>query len=280
MKNVVKKAVLPIAGLGTRFLPLSKTFPKELWPLINRPIIDYIVEEAKNSGAKEIVFVLSKEKKIILDYFKANHRVEKVLKERGKKDLLKQLREVENNYRSLSFSAVMQKKPLGDGHAILQARNKVGQEPCLISFGDDLVVSKTPCLRQLSSVFQKYGQPVVALKRVPREKISSYGVVQAKKLGPRLYQIERIVEKPKARLAPSNLAVVGKYILTPQVFSYLGKAKLSFRGEIILAETLEKMIQDGIMIYGYEFEGKWLECGNLHSWLKSNLFLAKKLKLF
>lgn len=260
-------------------MPLSKTFPKELWPLINRPIIDYIVEEVKKSGAKEIVFVLSEEKKIILDYFKANPKVERVLKERGKKDLLRQLREIEKNYRGLSFSAVLQREPLGDGHAILQAKGRVGREPVLVSFGDDLVVSKIPCLRQLVEVFQKHSGPVVALKRVPREKISSYGVVQAKKLGNHLYQIEKIVEKPKASQAPSDLAVVGKYVLTPDVFRYLAKARPSFRGEIILAETLEKMIQNGIMVYGYEFEGEWLECGNIPNWLKSNLFLAKKLKL-
>lgn len=276
----IKKAVLPIAGLGTRFLPLSKAFPKELWPLLDRPVIDYIVEEVKDSGAKEVIFVVSPEKKILRDYFKPNPKMEKVLRERGKLDLLKELKEGEKRWQKLSFSFVLQRRPLGDGHAIRLSRKIVGREPCMVSFGDDLVVSKTPCLLQLARVFQKYGQPVIALKRVPREKVSLYGTVAVKKIGPKLYQIQKIVEKPKMAKAPSNLVIVGKYILTPEVFNYLEKAKPSFRGEIILAETFKKMIEDGKMIYGCEFEGQWLECGNPRDWLKSNLSLAKKLKLF
>ena len=271
-KTVVKKAVLPIGGLGTRFLPLSKVFPKELWPLIDRPVIDYIVKEAKDSGAKEIIFVISPEKKIILDYFKTRPEIGKVLKKRGKVKLLKSLK----SWQDIKFSYVVQKEPLGDGHAILQAKKKTKKEPVMVSFGDDLVVSRIPCLLQLARVFQKYRQPVIALKRLPKKKISSYGVVKAKKVGPRLYQIKGIVEKPKTKNAPSNLAVVGKYILTDEVFEYLEKARPEFRGEIILAQTLEKMIKDGKIIYGYEFEGEWLECGNVEKWLKSNIFLARQ----
>ena len=274
----IKKVVLPLAGLGIRFLPLSQTFPKELWPLLSRPVLDYIVEEAKESGIKEIIFVLSPKKKIILDYFRSNPRLEKILAQRGKKDLLEYLRSEKNKYRGISFSVAWQKKPLGDGDAIRRA--KVGREPFAVSFGDDLIFGKKPALAQLMKVFEKYGQPVVALQKVSRDRISSYGIVEAKKIGPRLYLLKKIVEKPGAKEAPSRLAVVGKYVLTPQVLDFLNQAKAGFRGEVILAETLEKMIERGIMIYGCEIEGRWLECGNVKSWLQSNLFLAKKFKLF
>lgn len=274
----IRKAVLPLAGLGTRFLPLSQTFPKELWPLLSRPVLDYIVEEAKESGIKEIIFVLSPEKKIILDYFKGNPRLEKILAKLGKKDLLEYLKSEKRKYRGISFSVAWQKKPLGDGDAIRQA--KVGREPFAVSFGDDLVFGPKPALAQLMKVFEKYGQPVVALQKVSRDRVSSYGIVEAKKIGPRLYLLKKIVEKPEAKKAPSRLAVVGKYVLTPQVLDFLNRAKAGFRGEVILAQTLKKMIEKGIIIYGYEFEGQWLECGNVKSWLRSNLFLAKKLNLF
>lgn len=245
----------------------------------DRPVIDHIVEEVKNSGAREVVFVISPEKKILRDYFKSNLKIERILKERGKLDLWRELKAGEKKWQKVSFSFVLQKKPLGDGRAIFQARSRVGRNPVMVSFGDDLVISKTPCLRQLAQIFQKYGKPVLALKRVPKEKVGLYGAVAVQKVGPRLYQIRQIVEKPKRSQAPSNLVVVGKYILTPEVFDYLGRAQPSFRGEIILAETFKKMIEDGKMIYGYEFEGRWLECGSIPNWLKSNLFLAKKLNL-
>jgi len=272
----IKKAIIPIAGLGTRFLPLSKVVPKELWPLADRPVIQYIVVEAKTSGISEIIFVISPEKKVVLDYFTKNQKIEKILRDRKKNSLLAELKNLEEISKNLSFSYVFQKKPLGDGHTILQAAKIVGQEPYAALWADDVVDSEVPCLLQLAKIFKTCQNPVLALCRLPKEKISAYGVVGVEKIASRLYKIKKIVEKPLPEEAPSDLAIVGKYILTPEVFDYLGKAKPSEKGEIFLSEILDKMIKDGKIIYGYEFEGKWLECGNKTDWLKSHLYLSLK----
>lgn len=270
------KVIIPIAGLGTRFLPLSKVVPKEFWPLVDKPVLQYIVEEAKNSGISEIIFVVNSEKKIVLDYFKKSLKLEKILKQRKKNYLLTELRNLENLCQEISFSSVIQKKPLGDGHAILQAESKVKGESVGVLFADDVVDSKTPCLAQLLKVFKTCQRPVLALSRVPKEKIPFYGIVEVEKIAHRIYKIKKIVEKPKPEEAPSDLAIAGKYILTPDVFEELKKAKPGKKGEVILAEVLDKELRDGKIIYGYEFEGKWLECGNKTDWLKSNFYLTLK----
>ncbi|MDP3093797.1 MAG: sugar phosphate nucleotidyltransferase [bacterium] len=275
-RNPIKKAVLLVAGLGTRFLPLSKVFSKELWPLLNRPIIDYIIDEIKRSGIKEIVFVISPENKALRDYFRRNRKAEKILKERGKKEILRDFQKHQRSFKGLSLSFVCQKEPLGLGHAILQAKSKVGKEPFIVCYNDDVIISDTPCLSQLIKVFKEYGKAVVAIKRVPKERVGLYGSLKVKKVGPRLYQIKGIIEKPKLGQAYSNLVLDGRYLLTADVFNYLGKPESFFQGEIILANALEEMIKAGIIVYGYEFEGKWLECGTVQTWLKSNLFLAKR----
>jgi len=280
-ENRVKKVVIPIAGLGTRFLPLSKILPKELWPLVDKPVIQYIVEEAKNSGVCDIIFVISPEKRVVLDYFKKYYlqkapHLEKTLKDRKKQGLLKELVNLEELCRDLNFSFVLQKKPLGDGHAILQARDLVGDEPFGVLFGDDIVDSKVPCLLQLDKIFKTCQKPVVALQRVPKERISSYGVVGVEKIANRLFKIKKFVEKPAPEAAPSDLAIVGKYILTPEVFDYLKKTKPTKTGEIILANTFAKMIEDGKMIYGYEFDGEWLECGTKDGWVQCNFQVSLK----
>lgn len=273
---MIKKAIIPIAGLGTRFLPLSKVVPKELWPLVDKPVLQYIVEEVKNSGISEIIFVINAEKKFVLDYFRKSPRMEKILKERKRNHLLADLRNLENMCKDISFSSVVQQKPLGDGHAILQAANEVKEESVGVLFADDVVDSKIPCLAQLLKVFKTCQKPILALYRIPKEKLSFYGIVQVEKITNRIYKIKKIVEKPKVEEAPSDLAIVGKYILTPEVFDELKGAKPGKRGEIILAEVLDKMLRDGKTIYGYEFEGKWLECGNKTHWLKSHFYLSLK----
>jgi len=277
----IKKAIIPIAGLGTRFLPLSKVLPKELWPLVDKPIIQYIVEEVKQSGISEIIFVISPEKKIVFDYFQKYYlqpapRLEKSLRERNKFPLLEELKNLEELCQNLSFSFVFQKKPLGDGHAVFLAKNLINETPVAVLFGDDIVVSKTPCLLQLIKVFKTCQKPVVALQRVPKERVSFYGIVGVEKIANRLYKIKKIAEKPSLEEAPSDLAIVGKYILTPEVFEYLKKAQPSKSGEIILAKALDKMAQDGKIIYGYEFEGEWLECGTKNGWLECHFFLSSK----
>lgn len=274
--NEVKKAIIPIAGLGTRFLPLSKVAPKELWPLVDRPVIQYIVQEAKLSGISEIIFVVSPEKKIVLDYFKQSPELEKILKERKRNHLLSELRELEEMSQGISFSFVLQKKPLGDGHAILQARNLLKGESFAVLFADDVVDSKTPCLLQLLKVFKTCQKPVISLQKVPREKLSFYGIAGVEKIAHRLYKVKKIIEKPLPEQSPSDLAIVGKYVLTPEIFDYLQKAKPGKRGEIILAETLDRMLRDGKIIYGCEFEGKWLECGNKPAWLETFFYFSLK----
>ncbi len=274
---MVKKAILPIAGLGTRFLPLSKELPKEFWPLADLPVIQYIVEEAVNSGVEEIVFVISPEKKMIVDYFGDSPKVEKVLKERNKTSLIDKLDEFRDKFKDVKFSHVIQKTPLGDGHAILQAEASIGEEPCGVLFGDDVVHAPKPCLEQLAEVYKTCQKPVLAIRRVPKEMIPSYGILEVEKIANRFYKIKKIVEKPALEDAPSDFAIVGKYVLTPSVFDYLKKGGKPVKGkEMILADAFERMIGDGKTIYGYEFEGDWLECGNKVNWMKSHLFLSLK----
>ncbi len=274
---MIEKVVLPIAGLGTRFLPLSKELPKEFWPLVDRPVVEYIIEEAIETGAKEIIFVISAEKKMIVDYFQGSLKIEKILKERNKASLINELEKFKKKFSGITFSSVQQKAPLGDGHAILQAKKYVQDISCGVLFGDDIVCGEKPCLAQLAEVFKTCQKPVIAIKRVSREMIPSYGILEVEKIANRFYKIKRIVEKPSLEEAPSDFAIVGKYILTPSVFEYLEKRKKPVKGkEMILADIFQEMIKDGKTIYGYEFEGDWLECGNKINWLKSNFFLSLK----
>jgi len=273
----IKKAIIPLAGAATRFLPLSKVVSKELWPLVDIPIIQYIIEEAKNSGIQEIIFVLNPENKKVLDYLKPSPKIEKILKERKKESILAEMKNFEELFKNISFSYVLQKKPLGDGHAILQTAKLIGEEPVACMFGDDVIESKIPGILQLAKIFKTCQKSVVALYRPSKDKIPQYGIVAVEKIANRLYKIKKIIEKPSLEEAPSDLAIVGRYILTPEVFDYLKKAKPTKRGEIILAEVFNnQMLRDGKVIYGYEFEGNWLECGDKIRWLKSNLYFSLK----
>lgn len=276
MSKEIKKAIIPIAGLGVRFLPLSKSVPKELWPVIDIPMLQHVIKEAKDSGIEKIIFVASPDKKIVLDHFKESPAIEKMLKERKKDQILKTVREFHETLKDISFSQVLQQKPLGDGHAVLQAAKLIGDEPCAVLFADDIVDSDTPCLLQLSKIFKTCEKPIISLYRLPAEKLYLYGIVAVEKIANRLFKIKKIIEKPSPEEAPSDLAIVGKYILTPEVFEYLKKTTPDKTGEIRLAGAFDKMIKDGKMVYGYEFEGKWLECGNKLDWLKSNIYLSLK----
>ncbi len=279
-KSVIKKVIIPIAGLGTRFLPLSKAVAKETMPLVDMPIIQYLVEEAKNSGVEEIIFVINKEKKFILDYFKNDPVLKKLLQQRKKTQELQELEKLENLIKSLKISVVYQEKPLGDGHAILQAASKAKNEPVGVLFGDDIVESETPCLQQLANIYKTCQQPVLSLCSVPKEKLSGYGVVNVDKIARRVYKVKKIVEKPASGKEPSDLAVVGKYILTPEVFNFLKSTKPTDKGEIILAKALDDMLQAGKSIYGHEINGKWLECGTKLDWLKTHAYLSLRSPLF
>jgi len=271
----VKKAIILAAGLGTRFLPLTKALPKELLPLVSQPMISYAVREAKASGISSIVFVLSDRNKMILDFFKKDLRLEKILRKRNKKEILKELKRINEEFAEISFSSSWQPEPRGDGDALLRVRRGTG-EPTAVLFPDDIVEAKTPAILQLAKIFRTSEKPVVGLKKVSKEKLPSYGVVEVEKIAHGLYKIKDIIEKPSLEEAPSDLAIVGRYILNSTAFDYLRKTGPNENGEIILAEALKKMLKDGKIVYGCELEGEWLECGNKAGWLKSNLYLCLK----
>ena len=272
----IKKVVIPIAGLGTRFLPISKTLPKEFLPLNSKPVIHYIVEEALEAKVKDFIFIISPEKKevfrnYILEYFQGEKKeLIKVLKERGQKKAI----EILKNIPKIKFHSVLQKKRKGDGDAILKVEKFLKNEPFLVLFGDDLSFGKESFPLQLVKRFKKYKKPILCLYRMKRKLLSAYGVPRVKKIGERIYKILDIIEKPRKN-PPSNFAIVGNYILTPEIFSFLKKTPLQ-NGELILANALKKMVKEGKEILGLEVKGKWLECGDLEKWMKSFLFLAKK----
>jgi len=276
----VKKAIIPVAGLGTRFLPLSLALSKEFFPLVDKPIVQYIVEEMKKSGIQEIVFIINPKQKMILNYFSGNSELEKILIKRKKERELKELKEFEESIAGLTISYAIQKNPSGDGHALLQAAKLVANEPVAVSFGDDVIDSPVPAIEQLVNVFKTSNAPVVALKALSQDKIPSYGSVAVEKIADRLYKIKKIIEKPDPSEIESNLVIVGKYVLTPDVFDYLKKATPSKKGEIILGEVFDKMLNDGKTVYGYEVKGEWLECGDKLKWLKSFLYFSLKDPVF
>ncbi len=275
--STIRKAIIPVAGLATRFLTLSKAIPKELLPLVDQPAIQYLLNEIVGSGInKDIIFVVRPKKKNVLEYLERSLELEKILIERKEKDILKELEKLNQISKNVSILSASQKYPLGDGHAIMQASNFIGKEACAVLFPDDIIDSKIPCLAQLINVFKTCQKPVIALKKKPKDEISSYGVVEVEKIANRFYKIKKIVEKPSAEVAPSDLAIAGRYIITPEVFGYLKKTQPTKKKEIILANALNDMVEDGNIIYGYEFEGDWLECGSKIGWLKSNFHLCLK----
>lgn len=272
----IKRAIIPVAGLGTRFLPLSLVLSKEFFPLGDKPIIQHILEEMRASGITEIVFVVSPKQKMILNYLKKQPELEKLLQKRKKEALLSELKEFEALFDGISISYATQKQPLGDGHALAQAYKVMHQGPVAVSFGDDVVYGAEPAARQLIAIFKTCNAPVIALKSVPAEIVPAYGNVVVEKISSNLYKIKKIVEKPKPNEIKSNLVIVGKYVLTPTVFDYLKKAEPSEKGEIILGEVFNKMLDDGNPVYGCEVKGEWLECGDKLKWMKSFMYVALK----
>ncbi len=272
---MVKKVVLPIAGLGTRFLPISKTVPKEFLPLNAKPVIHYIVESALQAKAKEFIFVISPEKRKVFQNYVRSYFLEgkkeviALLEKKGLKKEAEELKKVPK----IKFRVALQKIPRGDGDAILKAEKFVKKEPFLVMFGDDVSFGKKSFAAQIVEVYKKYKKPVLSLYKKPKSELSAYGVPKVKKLTSRVYRILDIVEKPKEN-PPSSFALVGNYVLTPEIFSYLKRAE-TFKGEIILANALKAMLKDGKEILGYHVEGTWLECGDLKKWIESFLFLSR-----
>src|SRR4051794_20922285 len=273
----VRKAVFPAAGLGTRFLPATKAQPKEMLPLVDKPLIQYGVEEAIHSGVQNIIIVTGRGKSAIEDHFDVSFELEQLLESRNKKDLLSIVRGVSD---MINVSYVRQKEALGLGHAVLRARELVGPEPFSVILSDDIIDSEVPALRQLLDVYEFYGASVVALMEVPPDMISAYGVVDAEPVSHngsknRLYRIRNMVEKPKASDAPSNLAIIGRYILTPEIFNSIDDVQPGSGGEIQLTDALKHLLRSR-PIYGYKFEGTRYDAGDKLGFLKATVEFALK----
>jgi len=268
---IVRKGVFPAAGLGTRFLPATKAQPKEMLPIVDKPTIQYVVEEAVASGLSEIVIVTGRNKRAIEDHFDAAFELEYYLNDRGKVDELAQIKTISE---LASVSYVRQKEPLGLGHAILVARPLVGDEPFGVFLGDDIIgQASTPCMRQLLDVFERYGHPVLAIERVPRDRIQQYGVIAGRNVGGNVWQIDDLVEKPLPKDAPSDLAIIGRYVLTPDIFPILAETAADKRGEIQLTDALRTLRKRRPM-YAVEFEGKRYDTGDKLGFLKATVEFA------
>lgn len=262
----IRKAILPVAGLGTRFLPATKAQPKEMLPIVDKPIIQHLVEEAVASGIKEIIFVTGRGKRAIEDHFDYAAELEQHLRINGKKESLKAVREISN---MAKFTYVRQKEQKGDGDALLAASHLVNNEPVAVLYGDDLVFNSVPCLKQLIDVFDKYNDSVVALEKISKKEISKYGIIEGVKISSRLYEIKRAMEKPKLSDTKSDLAIVGKYIITPEIFDEL--RKINPRGkEVRLVDALSNILKRKA-VYGYQFFGRRFDCGSKIGFLKATV---------
>jgi UTP--glucose-1-phosphate uridylyltransferase len=272
----VKKAVFPVAGLGTRFLPATKSSPKEMLPLIDKPLVQYVVEEAVAAGIEQILFVTGRGKRTLEDHFDIAFELEALLYDKGKDQELSQIREIAE---MVNIFYVRQKQALGLGHAILCAREFVGDEPFAVLLGDDIIDSDRPCLGQLLDVYRKYRGTVLALEQVPMESISSYGCVRASQISDRVYEVTDMVEKPKAEDAPSDLAIIGRYVLTPDIFPILACQEPGKGGEIQLTDAIRKLSTEEA-IYGCRFEGIRHDCGDKLGFLKATVDMALKREEF
>ena len=277
MKMRVRKAVFPAAGLGTRFLPATKAQPKEMLPLVDKPIIQYGVEEALAAGCDQIIIITGRGKTAIEDHFDVSYELEKMLEERGKKDLLAVVHQISD---MIHVAYVRQKEALGLGHAVLTARELVGNEPFAVLLADDVIDAQKPCLKQMMEVFEETQSSVIATQEVNGPAISAYGVLDAQridgKFNGRLYSVKNLVEKPKPQDAPSNLAIIGRYILTPKVFATLEKTMLGAGGELQLTDGIRNLLQAGEKVYGYTFEGKRHDAGDKLGFLKATVEFALK----
>jgi UTP--glucose-1-phosphate uridylyltransferase len=273
--NHVRKAVFPAAGLGTRFLPATKAQPKEMLPLVDKPIIQYGVEEAKASGIDNIILVTGRGKNAIEDHFDVSIELESFLEARGKRDQLDEVRKISN---LINFAYVRQGEPLGLGHAVLVAQELVGNEPFAVILGDDVIDAEPPAMKQLIDVFHQVNGPVLAVERVPHDEISNYGVIApdpSAQLGDGIFQVRDLVEKPPKDEAPSDLAIIGRYVLTPDIFPALAKTKSDRTGEIQLTNGLRELLKSR-PIYACEVKGVRHDTGNKLGFLKAVVYFALK----
>lgn len=268
----LKKAVIPVAGLGTRFLPATKTVPKELLPIVDIPSIQYVVQEAVDAGIEEIIFVTGRGKDGIEDHFDDAPELEQVLADRGQQEMVKMLRRIAEMTEVVS---VRQKKPLGLGHAVLCARDLVGDEPFAVMLADDLIDSDKPCIRQLLEIFEQTDESVVALMEVPESDVQQYGIIKGKVIKERLYQVEATVEKPPAKEAPSRMAIIGRYVLRPEIFSILQNLPPGKGGEIQLTDGLAQLVRER-KVFGCEFVGDRYDIGDKFGFVRATVAYALK----
>ena len=270
MRQTIRKAVFPAAGLGTRFLPATKAQPKEMLPLVDKPIIQYGVEEAVASGADNIILVTGRGKNAIEDHFDVAVELETFLEARGKKEMVAEIRKISS---SVYFSYVRQGEPLGLGHAVLVTRNLVGDEPFAVILADDVIDADPPALKQMIDVFNEVEGPVLAVERVPKENVSAYGIIDAEEIRPGVYRVRDLVEKPPRAEAPSDLAIIGRYILTPDIFAALDATVSDRTGEIQLTNGLRRLLKDR-PIYGCRIDGVRHDTGNKLGFLKAVVYFA------
>jgi len=272
LKVKVRKAVIPAAGWGTRFLPITKSVPKEILPLVDKPIIQYAVEECAACGIELIIIITSQGKAAIEDYFDKSVGLEHILEQRGKEDLLAKISHL-SNLPNICF--VHQKELLGLGHAVLSAKDVVGKEPFLVILPDDLFEQKELVLKKMLNIFEQYHGSVVAVKKVEPDEISRYGVVKPKRIAKDVYQIMDFIEKPEPSQAPSNLAIMGRYVLMPEVFEELQSTSFGVGGELQITDGLKRLLRRQA-VFGYEIEGDYYDAGTILGWIKATIALGLK----
>lgn len=268
----VRKAIIPAAGLGTRFLPATKAQPKEMLPIVDKPTIQYIIEEAVASGIEEILIVTGRNKKCIEDHFDRSVELELELEKNKKDEMLEMVREISD---IADIHYIRQKEPRGLGHAILCARAFVGNEPFAVLLGDDVVDSEVPCLKQLMDCYNEYKTSILGVQTVPKDDVNKYGIVDGLHIEDRVYKVKNLVEKPAIEEAPSNVAILGRYIITPQIFNILEQTKPGKGGEIQLTDALQTLISQEAM-YAYNFEGKRYDVGDKFGFLQATVEFALK----
>lgn len=268
----VRKAIIPAAGLGTRFLPATKAQPKEMLPIVDKPTIQYIIEEAIESGIEDIIIVTGRGKRAIEDHFDKSYELEDILKRKGNHDLLNLVQDISN---LVNIHYIRQKEPRGLGHAIYCAKSFIGDEPFAVLLGDDIVDSQVPCLKQLIKIYDEYRTTVVGVQSVAEEDVSNYGIVNCKHVEDRVYKVKDMVEKPERDKAPSNIAILGRYIITPRIFEFLENTEPGKGGEIQLTDALKKLINVEAM-YAYDFIGKRYDVGNKLGFLQATVEFALK----
>ena len=270
--RTITKAVFPAAGLGTRFLPATKASPKEMLPLVDKPLIQYVVEEAVASGIEEVVLVTGRAKRAIEDHFDIAFELEEELRAKGKHQILT---EVQRIAEMVTFCYIRQKKALGLGHAVLTAKRVVGEEPFAVLLGDDIIDAPVPALRQMIGVFQRYPSTILAIQKVPRSQTHHYGIIDGKRIEDGIYLVKDLVEKPSPDEAPSNLAIIGRYILTPEIFTALERTRPGKGGEIQLTDGLKNLMAKQ-PIYAYEFQGDRYDAGDKLGFLKATVEFGLK----